>query len=116
VLDGNGNVTQTDVQDPRSVVDRTSFNLAGYCTAETVALGLPEAQATTWTRDQQSNVILAVTDALKRRTAYAYDSSGNRLSSTRLAGTPGALITTMTYSPALIRSRALPTRSAIARP
>ena len=44
-LDGNGDVTQTDVTDPRAAVDRTSFNAAGYCTAETVALGLPEAQS-----------------------------------------------------------------------
>jgi RHS repeat-associated protein len=98
-LDGNGNVMGADVTDPRGTVDRTGFNTAGYCTAETVALGLPEAQATTWTRDMMSNLIVAMKDGLNRQTAYTYDASGNRLTSTRLAGTAEALTTTMTYEP-----------------
>ena len=115
-LDGNGAVTRTDVTDPRGSVTRTSFSPAGYCTSETLALGRPEAQTTTWTRDAISNLVVSMTDSLNRRTAYTYDTSGNRLTTTRLAGTSSAVTTTMTYKNlSSIRSRALRTRLAIRR-
>ena len=98
-LDRDGILTRTDVTDPRGIVDRTSFNTAGYCTVETQAVGLPEAQTTTWTRDPESNLVLTVTDAMNRQTAYTYDGSGNRLTSTRLAGTPAAVTSTFAYEP-----------------
>ncbi|MGH2459982.1 MAG: RHS repeat-associated core domain-containing protein, partial [Chloroflexota bacterium] len=41
----------------------------------------------------------SVTDALGRVTSYTYDALGNVTSVTRLAGTSGAVTTTMTYDP-----------------
>ena len=52
-----------------------------------------------WTRDARSNLVLSMTDSLNRQTAYTYDTAGNRLTITRLAGTPAALTTAMTYEP-----------------
>jgi len=40
-----------------------------------------------------------VTDAFNRKTAYTYDAKGNVLTVTRLATTPNAVTTTMTYEP-----------------
>src|SRR5207245_5448786 len=41
----------------------------------------------------------AMTDALGRQTAYTYDTQGNVLTVTRLAGTGDAVTTTVTYEP-----------------
>ena len=51
-----------------------------------------EWQATT-------NLLLSVTDALTRKTGYTYDAKGNVFTVTRLATTPNAVTTTMTYEP-----------------
>ena len=98
-LDGSGNVTQTDVTDPRGFVKRFSFNSAGLTTTVIDALGQPEAQSTTYTWQAGTNLLLSVTDTLSRTTAYTYDSKGNVLTVTRLSGTPNAVTTTFTYDP-----------------
>ncbi len=98
-LDGNGNVTQTDVTDPRGYVKRFVFNSAGLTTAITDAFGQPEAQTTTYEWQATTNLLLSVTDALNRKTASTYDAKGNTLTVTRLATTPQAVTTTMTYEP-----------------
>ncbi|ALA58606.1 RHS repeat-associated core domain-containing protein [Nitrospira moscoviensis] len=97
VLDGNGKVIQTDVTDPRGFVRRLTFNSAGYALTDTLAFGQPEAQTTTFERQAGTNLILSVTDALTRKTAYTYDTKGNILTITRLATTPNAVTTTFTY-------------------
>ena len=97
--DASGRVAQTDLTDPRAIVRRTLFNSAGYCTSDALAVGRPEEQTTTWTRDPASNLILATTDPLTRRTAYTFDGNGNRLTLTRLDGTADAVTTRYTYEP-----------------
>lgn len=98
-LDGNGKVTQTDLTDPRGYVKRLTFNSAGYTLTSTEAYGQPEAQTTTYEWQVTTNLLLSVTDALSRKTAYTYDAKGNVLTVTKLATTPQAVTTTMTYDP-----------------
>jgi RHS repeat-associated protein len=98
-LDGNGNVTETDVTDPRNYVRKVTFNSDGYMTSDTHAFGHPEQQTNTYTLQPGSNLILSATDALNRQTAYTYDAMGNLTSVTRLAGTSNAVTTSFTYDP-----------------
>ncbi len=98
-LDGSGNVTQTDVTDPRGYVKRFTFNSAGLTDTITDALGQSEAQSTTYAWQTGTNLLLSVTDTLSRKTAYTYDSKGNVLTVTRLATTPNAVTTSFTYEP-----------------
>lgn len=98
-LDGSGNVTQTDVTDPRGYVKRFVFNSAGLTTSITDAYGEAIAQTTTYEWQATTNLLLSVTDALSRKTAYTYDSKGNVLTVTKLHGTANAVTTTMTYEP-----------------
>ncbi|OQW45417.1 MAG: hypothetical protein A4C66_01545 [Nitrospira sp. HN-bin3] len=98
-LDGSGNVTQTDVTDPRGFVRRVTFNSGGYALTDTAAFGQSEAQTLTYVRQAGTNLILSVTDTLSRKTAYTYDSKGNVLTVTRLADTANAVTTTFTYEP-----------------
>jgi RHS repeat-associated protein len=98
-LDGSGKVTQTDMTDPRGMVNRMTFNSDGYTLTSIDALGQPEAQSTTYEWQAGTNLLLSVTDQLSRKTAYTYDSKGNVLTVTRLATTPNAVTTTFTYDP-----------------
>lgn len=97
-LDGSGNVTQTLVTDPRGLQQQTTFNAAGYPTADTTAYGTSLAQTTSYTRDPASNLITEITDARRRKTDYGYDSTGNLTSVTDLAGTAQARSTSVTYT------------------
>jgi YD repeat-containing protein len=85
-LDANGNVTDTNVTDPRGYVRKVTFNSDGYMVSDTRAVGKPEQQAVTYNRQQGSGLVLSVTDALNHQTAYTYDVMGNTTSVTRLAG------------------------------
>ncbi len=96
-LNGSGQVTQTDVTDPRGNVRRVTFNPSGAILTDTYALGKPEQQTITYLRQAGTNHILSETDALGRRTDFTYDDQGNTLSITRLAGTSGAVTTSYTY-------------------
>ncbi|OQW62895.1 MAG: hypothetical protein BVN28_04890 [Nitrospira sp. ST-bin4] len=96
-LDGSGNVTQTDVTDPRGYVKRFVFNSAGLTTSITEAYGEAIAQTTTYEWQAGTNLLLSVTDALSRKTAYTYDSKGNVLTVTKLHGTANAVTATFTY-------------------
>ncbi|NOT24139.1 MAG: RHS repeat protein, partial [Nitrospiraceae bacterium] len=99
VLNGSGQVIQTNMTDPRGYVKRLTFNSGGYTLSSTDANGQPEAQATTYVWEAGTNLLLKVADALARRTDYTYDAKGNVLTVTRLAGTPNAVTTTFTYEP-----------------
>jgi YD repeat-containing protein len=96
-LNGSGQVTQTNVTDPRGNVRRVTFNTGGAILTDTYALGKPEQQTITYLRQAGTNHILSETDALGRRTDFTYDDQGNTLSITRLAGTSGAVTTSYTY-------------------
>jgi RHS repeat-associated protein len=97
--DGNGNVTQTDVTDPRGNVRRVTFNADGYSTSDVEALGKPEQQTTTFERQAGTGLVTATVDQLGRRTEVGYDGVGNVTSITALAGTGNAVTTTFTYEP-----------------
>ncbi len=96
-LGGNGRVTRTDVTDPRGVVRRVTFDAKGYALSDTRALGTPVEQTTTYERDS-AGLVLAMTDALGRRTAFTYDDRGHVTSVTRLAGGAETTTTTLTYA------------------
>lgn len=98
-LGANGKVTQTDVTDPRGNVRRVTFNASGFTLTETVALGKPEQQTTTYEREAGTNKILSVTDPVGRKSAYTYDALGNISQVTHLFGTSAAVTTSFTYEP-----------------
>jgi RHS repeat-associated protein len=96
-VDVNGTVTQTDVTDPRGILRRITFNSQGYVLTDTKAVGRPEQQVMTYTRQVGTNLVQAVTDSLGRQTTFTYGTKGNVTSVTRLAGTPQAVTTTLTW-------------------
>jgi RHS repeat-associated protein len=96
-LDGNGKVTETDVTDPRGYVRKVTFNAEGYALTDHFATGTPQEAGWSFTRDPVSNLVVSVTDPLGRRTDRSYDTNGNVLSSTELAGTSNAVTTSYTY-------------------
>ena len=98
-LDGNGKVTQTDVNRPGGDVRRLTFNANGYAVTQILAVGKPEQQSFTYERQAGTNLLLSLTDPLNRRTDYSYDSMANLSSVTRMAGTSEAVTTTFTYEP-----------------
>jgi RHS repeat-associated protein len=94
----SGKVTQADVTDGRGNVRRVVFNVDGFPTSDTHALGEPEETRTTYRRQAGTNLVTTVTDALDRITDYGYDAAGNVTSVTRLAGTAEAATTSLTYT------------------
>ena len=91
-------VAEAQVTDRRGVVRKIEFGPGGRVARNTFALGRPEQQVTTFTRQAGSNLLTRATDALGRNTDYTYDAKGNVLTSTRLAGTGSAVTTTYTYT------------------
>src|SRR5207249_3871931 len=96
-VDVNNNVTQTDVTNPRGIVRRVAFNSQGYVATDTQALGRPEQQVTSYTRQAGTSLLQSMTDALGRQTTFTYDTKGNVTSITRLAGTGQAVTTSLTW-------------------
>lgn len=97
-LDTNGNVTQTNITDPRGYLRTVAFNSDGYMTSDARAIGKPEAQTITYNVQQGTGLVLSMTDALNRETDYSYDAMGNLTSVTRLASTSNPAMTSFTYS------------------
>ncbi len=97
--DQNGNVTQSSVTDPRGIVENLSFDSGGFLLSDTFAVGKPEQQTFTYTRDPVTELVTSVVDPLNRETDYGYDSNGNVNSVTRLAKTANAVTTSFTYDP-----------------
>jgi RHS repeat-associated protein len=95
--DANGNVTQTDITDPRGTIERLTFNSDHYVTSDIEAVGLPKQRTTTYERQAATDLPTAVVDGLSRRTEYTYDTAGHVLTTTKLAGTADAATTTFTY-------------------
>ena len=88
-------VSMTTVTDPLGNTTIYHFNAQGFLLDTTDALG----EKTVYSRAGGTNLLMSVTDPLGRATAYAYDANGNTTSITRLAGTPAAVTTSMTYDP-----------------
>jgi len=97
-LDANGNVTQMDLTDPRGYIRRSIFNASGFVTQRIDALGQPEQQTTTFTRNT-TNLVTQIVDPLNRTTNFIYDTYGMLASKTRLYGTANAVTETFTYDP-----------------
>jgi len=95
-LDTSGTkVIQTDITNQRGVIGRTVFNSDGYPVTLTRALGLPQQQVTTLTRNSGSNLLTSTVDALNRTTQYQYDVLGNLTKLTRADSS----ILSMAYEP-----------------
>ena len=97
--DASGNITQTDITDPRGHIERLAFNADHYTVSDTQAIGATEQRTITTERQPRSNLVMAVVDGLNRRTEYTYDGTGHVRTMTRLAGTLDAAMTTFTYEP-----------------
>jgi RHS repeat-associated protein len=97
-LDGNGNVTQTTITDPRNYIRQETYNQSGYATRIVLAQGQPEQQLYTIARTA-ANLPQLVTDPLSRQTLYGYDGFGDLTSLTQLYTTAGAVTYTMSYDP-----------------
>ncbi len=98
VLDSNGNVTDTVVTDPRNYVREVTFNADGYSTSDVHARSRPETQTVTYNRQQGTGLILGVTDSLNRTTLFSYDAMADVTSVTKLAYTPNAVTTSLSYT------------------
>ena len=102
-LDSNGNVTATDMVDPRDIVVpgqttcHMTFSPSGFLTSDTWAVGRLEQQETTYDRDPDTNLVNSKTDTLNRTTAYTYDALANVTSVTSLYGTSQAVTTSFSY-------------------
>jgi len=97
-LNANGEVTQTDVTDPRGNIRRVAFNTSGYTLTDTYAVGTALQQTLSIERQTGTNFVASITDALGRKTAYTYDPMGNVASITRLFGTVDAVTTNYVYN------------------
>ena len=106
-LNAGGAVTQADITDQRGFIHRSVFNAQGLPTSVTKAVGRPEQQVFTYSRDSSTGLLNSYTDALGRTTSYSYDSLGNVTQVTRLSGTAGAVATSMVYDPTF----SLPTKA-----
>ncbi|WP_029922947.1 RHS repeat-associated core domain-containing protein [Nevskia soli] len=95
---GNGKVTQTDITDQRGIVHREIFTSSGYLSSVIRAMGRPEQQTTTYTRDPVTNLLSTTTDALGRVTSYTHDALGNLTQITQLYGTANPVTSNMQYS------------------
>jgi RHS repeat-associated protein len=89
-------VSQVNVVDPRGYTRQVIFNQNGYPTSDTLALGKPEQETTTYTY-YPDNLINTVTDQLGRATAYVYDVNDNPSSITWLSGTSNAVSVSAVY-------------------
>ena len=96
----NGNVVQASITDPNGNLEQKSFDTNGFVTADSYAVGQSYEETTTYTRDNNTELINSKTDPLNRETKYIYDSLGNLLSVTPLFGTQQAVTTSYAYTPA----------------
>lgn len=98
-LDSNSNVTQANITDPRGYQRTVAFNSDGYSTSDTRAVGMPEVQAVTYSRQEGTGLLLGMTDALNRTTTFNYDAMADVIGVTQLASTANAVTTTLAYNP-----------------
>ena len=98
-LDGSGNVTTTEVTDPRGNVRSVSFNASQHQTSATYGVGTSEEQTFTYNRDSGSGIINSIVDSLGRETTYTRDADGFITEITMLEGTADEVSVHYTYEP-----------------
>jgi RHS repeat-associated protein len=94
-------VSQVQVVDPRGYTRQVVFNQNGFPTSDTLALGKPEQETTTYTYFAD-NLINTVTDQLDRITTYNFDVNANPTSitssnGTQFSGTPYSITASASY-------------------
>ena len=99
--DLGGNITQTDITNPRGYTERLVFNSSHYVVTDIEAVGQPEQRTTTYERPPQpgTNFPTAIVDGLNRRTEFTYDDFGHVRIVKRLANTANPVTATYTYEP-----------------
>jgi RHS repeat-associated protein len=99
-----GPITQTDITDPRTHVNRQTY-LNHYLVTNVEARQTPEERTTTYERQSGSNLMTAVVEnnlivgGGPRRTEYTYDDFGHVLTTKRAVGTSDEALTTVSYEP-----------------
>ncbi|MGB2716354.1 MAG: kelch repeat-containing protein, partial [Vicinamibacterales bacterium] len=91
-----GQITQTEVTNPRGYTRRVSFS-SQRPTTIIDAVGESIQQTTTFTLVSGTPILESITDPLSRVTRFGYDTNGNLTSVTRLYGTSDAVTTSATY-------------------
>jgi RHS repeat-associated protein len=95
--DANGKITATTVTDPNGNTRRVTYDASGYWLTDTHALGKPEQQEFTVTRDAGSHAITSITDQLGRETRFVYNDWGFVTEVTAADGTSSARSTHYQY-------------------
>lgn len=98
-LDGSGNVTTTEITDPRGNVRSVSFNSSQHQTSATFGVGTAEEQTFTYNRDSGTGIITSITDPLGRETSYTRDGDGFITEVTIMEGTADEVSLQYTYEP-----------------
>ena len=95
----SGQITQTDVTDPRGIKDAYSFDANGYLSSVTDAAGTSAAQTTTAVFDPTTNLLTSETDPLGRTTNYTYDAWATSPRSPNSPAQSTAATWSFTYDP-----------------
>jgi len=96
-VSGSGS-NETDITDPLGNLRKIVFDPAtGYPATDTFAAGTTLAQTTTYNRNSFGQVT-SVTDPYNRVTNFTFDSAGNPLTITKLAGTSSQVMRSFTWN------------------
>jgi RHS repeat-associated protein len=99
-----GPITQTDITDPGTHVNRQTYQ-NHYLVTNVEAQGTTEERTTNYDRQAGSQLVTAVVEnsvlveGAGRRTEFTYDDYGHVLTAKQLAGTSSPVTTTYTYEP-----------------
>lgn len=103
----SGGIAQTEITDPRGIVERVTFNADHYLLEDVEGVGTSDQRTTTFERQPRTNFVTAMVDGLGRRTTYAYAALPDVRAITQLAGTPDAATTTFEYEPTFHQLRSV---------
>jgi YD repeat-containing protein len=76
IIDPNNNVRVVNMGAPQMFSDGY-YQPGGYSSTDTLASGTSSQETTTYQRDPNTGLLLNITDALSRETAFTYDTMGN---------------------------------------